>query len=135
MENDQKAHYRDEATRVIRGRPCTIRGTIYKNVDQDLICITEDRAKLYLDEWKRRIKAQGSWKRHLYQAAGFLLPLLTADLKDKFTVRKEYWSALFVVCLLFELLQLIRSIKHRRCSPPESTDQIVEKLKRGQLQV
>jgi hypothetical protein len=134
MKNDHKAQDQDEAKRLIRRRPCIIHGTIYENVEQNLICITEDRAKLYVNEWKQKIKAQGSWQRHLYQAAGFLVALLTAD-ADKFTVAKEYWSALFVVCLLFELIQLIRSIKRRRCSPAESTDQIVEKLMRGQLQV
>lgn len=107
-----------------------IPGTVYENLDQDIIHITADRAHRYLSEWRQKIEAQGSWIAPLSLAASLLLALLTAEFKDRFGVPKEYWSALYFVGLIATVIWLLRSLKRRIWNAAETTDQIVEKFKK-----
>jgi hypothetical protein len=109
-------------------RLCTVPGRVYENLDQDVIHVTSDRAHRCLDEWRRRIEAKGSWVAPLSLAAGLLMRL-TADFKDKFDVPKEHWAALCFVGFLAALLWLVRNVIRSVRNTPESSDQIVERLK------
>ena len=111
-------------------RLCTVPATVYENLEQDIIYITADKAHRCLDEWRQRIEAQGSWVGPLSLVGSLLVTLLTADFKDKLGVPKEYWAATFLVCFLAAMFLLVRNIKRRMVNTPESSDEIVEKLKR-----
>ena len=113
------------------GQPCTVPGTLYENLHQDIVHITADRAHRYLDYWRQKIEARGAWVTPLSLAASLLMTLLTADFKDRFNVPKEYWSALFFVCFLAAVMWLVCSIKRRIQNPPESSNQMVERFKNG----
>jgi hypothetical protein len=113
------------------GHPCTVPGTVYENFHQDVLHITADKAHRYLDDWRQKIEAQGSWLAPLSLGASLLMTLLTADFKDRFNVPKEYWSALFFVCFLAAVIWLFYSIRRRLQNPPVSSNQIVERFKNG----
>jgi hypothetical protein len=104
-------------------------GVVFQNLDQDIIHITADKARLYLGDWCRKIEAQGSWIAPLSLGAGLLLSLLTADFKDRLGVPKEYWSALFFVSLLATAIWLGRTLWHRCFNRAESVEEIVTKFK------
>lgn len=104
------------------------RARVYENLDQNVIHITADRAHRCLDEWRRRIEAKSSWVAPLSLAAA-LLARLTADFKDKFNVPKEYWAAPCFVGFLAAMFWLVRNVIRSMRNTPESSDQIVEKLK------
>jgi hypothetical protein len=104
-------------------------GTVYENLNQEIIYITADKAHRYLSEWRQKTEAQGSWIAPLSLGASLLLALLTADFKDKFGFSKEYWSALFFVALVATIAWLLRTLQRRFWNPPESTDAIIEKFK------
>ena len=104
-------------------------GTVYENLNQDIIHITADKAHIYLNEWRQKIEARGSWIAPLSLGASLLLALLTADFKDRFGVTKEQWAAFFLVAFLATLAWLLRSVYRRKCNAPESINQIVHKFK------
>lgn len=106
-----------------------IAGIVYENLGQDIIHITADKARLYLNEWCRKIEAQGSWIAPLSLGASLLLALITADFKDRLGVPKEYWSSTFFVALIATLIWLGRSVKRRLVNAPETVEQIVKKFK------
>jgi hypothetical protein len=113
------------------GQPCTIPGTLYENLHQDVVQITTDKARRYLDDWRQKIEAQGSWVAPLSLSASLLMTLLTADFKDRFSVPKEYWFALFSVSFLAAVAWLAGSIKRRIQNSSESSSQIVDRFKNG----
>ena len=43
-------------TRTVNGQPCTLPGTVYENLHQDIIHITADKAHRYLENWRQRIE-------------------------------------------------------------------------------
>jgi hypothetical protein len=106
-----------------------IPGTVYENLDQDIIHITADRAHRYLSEWRQKIEAEGSWIAPLSLAVSLLLALLTADFKDRFGLKKEQWAAIFLISLVATIIWLLRSVTRRIWNPAETPDQIVEKFK------
>ena len=111
-----------------------IPGTVYENLDQDIIHITADRAHRYLTEWRAKIEAQDSWLAQLSLMASFLLALITADFHDKFGIPKEYWSSIYFVALLITIGWLARSLKRRIWDSAESADKIIDKFKKKQPQ-
>jgi len=99
------------------------------NLAQDLIYVTEDKAYIYLDEWRRKIEGQGGWINPASLLATMTLTLLTADFKDKFNIKKEYWFAVFLVASILTALYLTASIVKTLRGRPESVTQMVEKFK------
>ncbi len=133
MSNDPAVREEIALPRSVAGRPCTLPGTVYENLHQDVIHVTADKAHRYLDDWRQRIEAKGSWVAPLSLAASLLVALLTADFKDKFNVPKEYWSALFFVWFVAATLWFAKAVRRRVQNPPESPGQILEKLKHGKF--
>ena len=99
-------------------------GTIYENLNQDIIHITADKAHRYLTDWRDKIERQGSWIAPLSLGSSLLLALLTADFKDKFGVPKEYWSAVFFVACLATVIWLFHTLKRRFRNAPVGSSRV-----------
>jgi len=68
---------------------------IHKNLDQEIIVITEDKAKLAILEYNNNLSKSNSWTVPLGICVTITLTLFTADFKD-FIFEKVYWFALFI---------------------------------------
>ena len=104
-------------------------GTVYENLDQEIIHITADRAHRYLTEWLQKTEVQGAWVAPLSVGVSLLLALLTSDCKSWLGIPGDVWTAFSYIAFLAAAVWLVCSLWRCRSSAPESPDQIIEKFK------
>ncbi len=80
------------------------------NVDQKLICITEDKARLCFHHYLGRVQARQGWVAPAGILIAVTLALVTADFKNALGLSGETWKAAFVLVALLSLAWLVVSI-------------------------
>lgn len=103
--------------------------TLYQNVDQNIIAVSEDRLKLCLYQHKQFYKSRMAWITPLGLFISFLTTLLTSNFKDN-GLKAPTWEAIFIVGVVICLIWLIRDLivlcqNWRKAS----IDEIINKLK------
>lgn len=103
---------------------------VCKNISQEILVITVDKAKLCLIEHQSILKAQRDW----IAPAGILLALITslvaADFKDFLMLKAEVWQAIFIIlsiaCGIWLVMALLCAYRNRGKG---QVDELIEKLK------
>jgi hypothetical protein len=106
--------------------------TVYTNLAQNIIRVTEDKARLYLLEYKDALKAQNDWMTPTGILITLIATLIVSDFKPFIGFEPDVWRALFiffsVASLYYLVCALINAKKVRNKSDIES---IIQKLKEG----
>lgn len=104
----------------------TGRVTVYKNIDQGQIVITEDKVRLTLIEHHRRMEASDAWITPAGLLATLLITLVTADFHS-FVLPGTTWQAVFVVAAFICVIWLINCLRKGWGAP--TVDDVVDEMK------
>jgi hypothetical protein len=100
----------------------------YRNLEQSVISVTEDKIRICLMNYLQYLNARGSWITPLGIFLTVIITLLTTDFKD-FYLSKNTWQAIFVISSVVSLVWLAITIKLR---PKHRTiEDIINELKGG----
>ena len=101
-------------------------GRVDRNVTQEFILVTADKARLILREAADRMEQSNSWQAPLgiLVTIGVIFP--TTTFQD-FGLSKDVWKSLFLMAALICLVWLVRSWWRRKKSP--SVEEIVNQLR------
>lgn len=84
--------------------------TVQKNLSQEAILITTDRAKLCLIQYKEVLKSQWDW----IAPAGILITLVTSlfatDFRNFLGIQADFWKALYVLLSIMTLGWLLKAL-------------------------
>lgn len=86
--------------------------SIYKNLDQTVIRITEDKARLYILEFQRAFCSRRNWLTLAGMMVAFGSSLVAADFKDTLFLKSAVWEAIFFICSLLSAGWLVKSLYH-----------------------
>lgn len=100
-----------------------------KNINQHIIVVTADKAKLCLLEARDRTIAANSWQTPAGLLITFVVVFTTATFHDVLTLTKEFWRALFVLLTLASAAWLAHALVKLRQAM--SIDEILELLRTG----
>ncbi len=74
-----------------------VKSTAYKNLTQDILVITVDKAKLCLIEHQSILKSQRNWVAPLGIFLTLVASLVAADFKNFIGIPYAFWQAIFVL--------------------------------------
>lgn len=80
------------------------------NVSSDIIRITEDKLRLKLADYERSVANSSDWVGAVGIVATVILSLITTDFKDRFGMKAETWSAVFIIVLIVAFIYCIFTI-------------------------
>ena len=104
-------------------------GIEYKNLGQEIISITGDKARLYLNDWRQKVEHGADITGRVSLCCTLILTLLTADFKDKLILSKEALTHVFWGITFISLWVLMHTLRKRLFVHIETTDEIVERFK------
>lgn len=103
--------------------------TIRKNLSQEILIITIDKAKLCLIEHQKMLMAQRDWIAPATTLLALLASLVAADFKDFLNVKAEVWQALFMILSLGCGIQLAIALERTyRYRGKGEVDRVLQKL-------
>ena len=102
---------------------------VYKNVKQDLIYITGDRAYRYLEPWKHKLEHGTDWLSRLSLVATLALTLSTADFRPRLNISAQHWLAFFEALTMVSGVWLLRTLYARLFLKTETVEEMIERFK------
>jgi undecaprenyl pyrophosphate phosphatase UppP len=96
------------------------------NVDQEIIMITEDRAKLCLMKYLENIGKRDSWTTPLAILLAVIVTLATTSFKQ-FLVSADVWQAIFLIVGGLSVLWLANSLRKR--PKAKKIEDVIKELK------
>ncbi|HEV8037787.1 MAG TPA: hypothetical protein VGP62_02920 [Bryobacteraceae bacterium] len=118
---DQPATYEPLSADMIKG--------VYKNLGQDVIYITDDRAFRYLEPWKHKLQHSGDWLGRLSLVCTLTLTLVTVDFKPRFSISSEHWLSIFEALTIVSVFWLLRTLYARLFLKIETVEDMIERFK------
>lgn len=82
---------------------------VYRITSVEVITITADKLRLFIEDHLKRVEKRGSWIAPLGIFVAVVLTLLTSDFKDM-GLSAATWEAAFVLVAIISLIWLVRSI-------------------------
>ncbi len=106
--------------------------TVQKNVSQEAILITADKAKLCLIDYKNILESQRDW----IAPAGILVTLVTSlfatDFKNFLGFQAEFWKALYALLSMATLVWLLIALFHAYKNRGKGeVDELINMLKKS----
>jgi hypothetical protein len=102
-------------------------GRVDRNVTQDFIIITADRARLILRDAVDNMERSKAWQTPLGILATIFVALPITSFQDFLGLSKDTWKALFILAALLCVYWLLRSLLRIANSP--SVEDIVNRLR------
>lgn len=100
--------------------------TVHTNLGERVVSISESKIRICLMNYLQNLKERGEWITPLGLSITILITLLTTDFQDRFSIPKDTWQAIFVICGVISFVWLIRSLIKL---PKEVTiDNIIDEL-------
>jgi hypothetical protein len=118
---DQPATYEPLSADLISG--------IYKNLGQDIIYITDDKAFRYLEPWRHKLQHRSDWLGRLSLVCTLALTLVTADFKPRLNISSEHWLAAFEALTIVSAFWLCRALHARLFLSVETVEEMIERFK------
>jgi len=87
--------------------------TVYENIDQNVIKVSEDKARLYLADYQNAVRSWRDWTFPLGMLLTFGITLTAADPKDALFFKAATWEALFFLGFLLSIYWLIKALYHK----------------------
>lgn len=104
--------------------------TVFDNLDQNIIKITEDKMRLILIKYDNKIEDKKSWIAPLgIFITLFLIPLTTEKFKNVFFVSASIWQAGCYIAMAIVFVWLIHSIIKIWSGREVTIDSIIDELK------
>jgi hypothetical protein len=105
------------------------KATVYLNLSQDYIVITEDKVKLCLIEHLSRMESRKSWIAPLGIVLTLLITFATTTFRDYAGLKAAAWQAIFIVATVLSVAWLLLTVKNALKSP--SVEDVVTVMKRA----
>lgn len=93
-----------------------IKSTLYQNVDQNVILVSEDRLKLNLINHKKHYRSKSAWQTPFGLSLSTLATLITAKFESGLGIAAATWNALFWITffgftfwMVWELISLFKN--------------------------
>lgn len=100
---------------------------VFKNTSQEIIETTTDKLKLILIEYLARIEDNKAWQMPLSLLITILLVFCTADFKEAFKLKADFWKAIFLIGAVASAVWFMACLMNR--SKSISIDGVIEKIK------
>jgi len=100
---------------------------VHLNVAQNIIVTTEDKLRLHLDGYLKKMERKNSWIAPLGILVAIILSFVTADFKD-IGLKAATWQAIFIIAAIIAFAWLILSICQR--AKTFTIDELIDKIKR-----
>jgi hypothetical protein len=102
---------------------------VHYNLGQDVIIVTEDRMRLKIDRYLKRVVGSWFWLTPLSILVAIVLSLITATFHD-WIFKAEIWNAIFlvaaVILAVWTLVAICNAIRSRTC-----VDDLLNELKKA----
>ncbi|NRF17533.1 hypothetical protein [Vibrio coralliilyticus] len=83
---------------------------IHRNVDQEVIQITEDKLENILIKYAKNLSLRDSWLGPLSIVLTVIITLSTATFSETFGIEPAVWKALFVIIGCVSFLWLLKTV-------------------------
>lgn len=109
---------------------------IYRDTGSSEIHLTEDKLRLYLDDYTKKIKEENDWKKNDWTVplgifTVLATTLITTDFK-KVILPSDTWMAIFIIGGFLSFLWLIRNIIHTLKNNEKITvNKLIKDIKEG----
>lgn len=106
--------------------------SVYQNIDQKLITITEDKLRLILIDYENQKNILSDWISPFGILITLIITWVTTDFREALGLSKDCWQAVFVIATLIVLLWLFKTIWHiivLKKSNKATIDSILEEIK------
>lgn len=122
----------NELTQLNKNTNLIGKNTFYKNIDQEIIVISEDKARLLLRDYQSTLRSKRNWVAPATTGASLLTAVISVDkFKDKFSIPAATWEAIIYIGLALTFIWLcyvcVKWIKHKNKG---GIDFLVTQLKR-----
>ncbi len=104
---------------------------IHRNISQEIIVTTEDKLRLCLVRYTRRMERRRGWLAPLGILLAFTLTLINSSFRD-YGLQAEVWKAIFIIAAVLAFGWLIYAIKAAWFSVSE--EDVIAELKKGAVE-
>ena len=107
---------------------------VNENVASELIYITDDKAYIFLDAWRRKLENRHSWLGPVSLLISLVSTIVTTEaFKDRLGLTKDQWPAVYYTFTLFSIAWLVYTLYQLVMCRPETVEELVEKLKNAKF--
>jgi len=107
------------------------KATPHKNIDQEVIVASEDKVRLYLEDYQKALTSRRDWIAPLTTGASLLMATISVDsFKNKFGFSPDTWTAMVNISLGLSIIWLlIASLNICRNWRKGSTEMLISRLR------